>query len=168
MYVSRRAMVFASVALALCACATAPNVRPPLGAYLSPGARTGEPVPLRVDPNARVVLSGVAGLPTATYLPSQAARGKVIYSRTCENCHAAGTLVGVGFVQSWNNRRVSDLYALIRSTMPVDNPGGMKDGEYVDIVAYLLQANKHQSDRPDSLKSDTTMMRGTRIAVSVP
>ena len=168
MLVSRRTMVFASVALAVCACATAPNVRSPLGAFLSPGARTGDPVPLRVDPNARVVLSGAAGLPTATYLASQAARGKAIYSRTCENCHAAGTLVGVGFVQSWNNRRVSDLYSLIRSTMPVDNPGGLKDGEYVDVVAYLLQANKHLSDRPDSLKSDTTTMRGTRIAVSVP
>jgi cytochrome c5 len=164
----RRTMVLASMALAVCACATAPNVRPPLGAYLSPGARTGEPVPLRVDPNARVVLSGVAGLPTATYLASQATRGKVIYSRTCENCHAAGTLVGVGFVQSWNNRRVSDLYTLIRTTMPVDHPGGMSDGEYIDVVAYLLQANKHQSDRPDSLKSDTLMMRGTRIAVSLP
>jgi cytochrome c5 len=165
---SRRTMVFASVALAVCACATAPNVRSPLGAFLSPGARTGDPVPLRVDPSARVILSGAAGLPSAAFLPSQAARGKEIYSRTCENCHAAGTLVGVGFVQSWNNRRVYDLYALVRSTMPLDNPGGMKDGEYVDVVAYLLQANKQQTDRPDSLKNDTTIMRGTRIAVSVP
>jgi hypothetical protein len=63
---------------------------------------------------------------------------------------------------------VYDLYALVRSTMPLDNPGGMKDGEYLDVVAYLLQANKQQTDRPDSLKSDTTSMRGTRIAVSAP
>lgn len=168
MRLTRRTMMFASVALAVCACATAPNVRSPLGAFLSPGARTGEPVPLRVDPNARVILSGATGLPAAQFLPSQAARGKEVYSRTCENCHAAGTLIGAGFVQSFNNRRVYDLYALVRSTMPLDNPGGLKDGEYLDVVAYLLQANKHLSDRPDSLKSDTTTMRGTRIAVSVP
>jgi cytochrome c5 len=163
-----RTIVFASAALAVCACATAPNVRSPLGAFLSPGARTGDPVPLRIDPNARVILSGATGLPAASFLASQAARGREIYSRTCENCHAAGTLVGQGFVESWNNRRVYDLYALVRSTMPLDNPGAMKDGEYVDVVAYLLQANKHISGGADSLKSDTTTMRGTRIAVSVP
>ncbi len=161
-------MVFASVALAVCACATAPNVRSPLGAFLAPGARTGNPIPLRVDPNARVILSGATGLPAASFLPSQAARGKEIYSSTCENCHAEGQLVGQGFVQSWNNRRVYDLYALVRSTMPLDNPGAMKDAEYVDVVAYLLQANKHASVGADSLKSDTTSMRGTRIAVSAP
>ena len=61
-----------------------------------------------------------------------------------------------------------DLYALVRSTMPLDNPGAMKDCEYVDVVAYLLQANRHESARPDSLKSDTLAMRATRIAVSVP
>src|SRR5476651_388823 len=109
-----RTIVFASVAMALCACATTPNVRSPLGAFLSPGARTGDPVPLRVDPNARVILSGATGLPSASFLPSQAARGKEIYSRSCQNCHAEGQLVGQGFVQSWNNRRVYDLYALVR------------------------------------------------------
>jgi cytochrome c5 len=168
MRASRRMVMAFTVVLVVCACASAPNVRSPLGAFLSPNAKTGATVPLRVDPNARVILSGAEGLPAASFLPSQAARGAQIYARTCENCHAEGQLVGLGFVQSWNNRRVYDLYALVRSTMPLDNPGAMKDGEYVDVVAYLLQANRHESARPDSLKSDTLAMRATRIAVSVP
>ena len=154
--------------LGVYACASAPNVRTPLGAFLSPGARTGAPVPLRVDPSARVILSGATGLPSASFLPSQASRGAKVYSATCENCHAEGQLVGAGFFASWNNRRVYDLYALVRSMMPLDNPGGLKDGDYLDVVAYLLQANKHVPGGADSLKSDTASMRGTKISISVP
>ena len=61
-----------------------------------------------------------------------------------------------------------DLYALIRSTMPLDDPGGMKDGEYLDVVAYLLAVNMHASAGADSLRGDTLTLRSTRIAVSVP
>ncbi len=168
MQATRRMMLASAILLATYACASAPNVITPLGAYLSPNAKTGPTVPLRVDPNARVVLSGAAGLPSAQFLASQAKRGEQIYTKSCGTCHGAGTLVGAAFVQSWNNRRVYDLYSLIRSTMPLDNPGGMKDGDYLDITAYLLQANKQQTDRPDSLKSDTLSMRGARIAVSAP
>ncbi len=168
MRVRRRTILTSAVLVAAYACAPAPNVRSPLGAFLAPNAKTGPTVALRVDPNARVILSGAAGLPAAQFLASQATRGAAVYSRTCDTCHGAGTLVGAAFVQSWNNRRVYDLYALIRSTMPLDNPGGMKDGEYLDVVAYLLQANKQLTDRPDSLKSDTLSMRETRIAVSAP
>ena len=34
-----------------------------------------------------------------------------------------------------------DFYSLVRATMPLDKPGGMKEQEYLDVVAYLLQAN---------------------------
>lgn len=163
-----RTFTAVAAVLGVYACASAPNVRTPLGAFLSPAARTGAPVPLRVDPNARVILSGANGLPAASFLPSQASRGEQIYAATCENCHAEGQLVGAGFVASWNNRRVYDLYALVRSTMPLDNPGGLKDGEYLDVVSYLLQANKHQSGGADSLKSDTLALRGARIAIGAP
>ena len=150
-------------------CASAPNVRSPLGAYLTPTARTGAPVPLRADPSARVILSNASGLPAASFLPSQAARGAQLYSRRCSSCHAEGQLVGETFVQSWNDRRVYDLYTLIRSTMPLSSPGGLKDPEYLDLVAYLLQANKQAMTGPaDSLKADSVSMRATRIAISVP
>ena len=151
------------------ACASAPNVRSPLGAYLTPAAHTGAPVALRADPNARVILSNASGLPAASFLPSQAARGSDLYARRCNACHGAGQLIGATFVQSWNDRRVYDLYTLIRSTMPLSSPGGLKDPEYLDIVAYLLQANKQAMTGPaDSLKADSVSMRATRIAISAP
>jgi mono/diheme cytochrome c family protein len=150
------------------ACASAPNVRSPLGAFLTPTATTGAPVALRADPNARVILSNASGLPAASYLPSQAARGADLYSRRCSSCHGAGQLVGETFVQSWNDRRVYDLYSLVRSTMPLSSPGGLKDPEYLDIVAYLLKANHQAMTGPaDSLKADSTSMRATKIAISI-
>jgi cytochrome c5 len=154
--------------LVVSACATVPNVISPLGAYLTPAARTGAPVPLRVDPNAKVILSSASGPPAASFLPSQASRGAEVYMHSCQNCHAVGELVGEGFVQSWNDRRVSDLYALVRGTMPLNDPGGMKDGQYLDVVAYLLQANKQQVAGADSLKGDTLSLRSLRIAVHGP
>jgi hypothetical protein len=44
----------------------------------------------------------------------------------------------------------------------------MKDGEYLDVIAYLLQANKHRSAGVDSLRADTVSLRKTRIAVGTP
>jgi len=154
----------------LVACATTttstPNVRPPLAATLSPDARTGAPTPLRFDPNAKVIISRAAELPPTSFLPSQATRGEKLFGETCALCHEPGTLVGQGFVENWNDRRVYDLYALVRGTMPLDKPGQMKETEYLDIIAYLLQAN-HAPVGSDSLKSDTVYMRRTKIAAKL-
>src|SRR5262245_42927415 len=116
--------VFAATAVAAACASSAANVRPPLSATLSSGATSGAPVALRFDPNAKVILSNASALPPASYLPSQAARGAELYRASCGSCHEAGSLVGQGFVESWNGRRVYDLYALIHSTMPLDKPGG--------------------------------------------
>ena len=155
------------VIIAACATGTRPqtDIRSPLTATLGPGAATGAPVPLRFDPNAKVILSTAANLPAASYLPSQAQRGEKVYQETCGMCHAGGELVGERFAATWKDRRVYDLYALVRSTMPLDNPGGLKDGEYLDVIAYLLRANKHVSPGADSLRADTTALRKTKIDV---
>ena len=156
-------------ATAVAACATgikpATDIRSPLSATLGAGAATGEPVGLRFDPTAKVIISTAGDLPPASYLPSQAERGEKVYQSSCGMCHAAGELVGERFVVTWKDRRVYDLYALIRSTMPLDDPGGLKDGEYLDVVAYLLKANKHVPPSGDSLKADTASLRKTKIDV---
>ncbi len=143
------------------------NVRIPLGARLTSGALTGAPIPLRRDPNAKVILSSAGNLPAASYLPSQAVRGAKVYNETCATCHQPDQFIGRNFVESWNDRRVYDFYALVRGTMPLDNPGGLKEQEYLDVMSYLLQAN-HAAPGPDALQADTTAMRAHRIAVRAP
>jgi mono/diheme cytochrome c family protein len=149
-------------------CATAAssssNVLTPLGAHLSAGAKTGAPIPLRFDPNAKVVIARVANLPAASYSTAQAQRGQGTYEGSCANCHQADKFIGARFVEEWNDRRIGDFYSLVRNTMPVDNPGGLKESEYLDVVAYLLKVN-HAPQGMDSLSSDTTVMRGRKISV---
>ena len=166
MRASRWTIVSCGALFAACMTA-APNVRTPLGAHLTPDSKTGPQIPLRFDPNAKVILSNASNLPPASYAAAQASRGEKIYEETCGTCHQPGQLVGQTFVESWNDRRVWDFYSLVRATMPLDKPGGMKDQEYVDVVAYLLQAN-HAAPGRDSLAADTVAMRGAKIAVKFP
>ena len=149
--------------------APAPSVAapPPLGARLTAGAPTGAPVPLRIDPNARVVRSLVPNLPAATYWPAQADRGERVFNGTCAACHARSQFVGQTFVENWNDRKVSDFYTLIRSTMPVNNPGALKDEEYLGVVAYLLKVN-HAAAGSDSLVADSAAVKGRRFALTAP
>src|SRR3954470_16796600 len=166
---ANRLAAFAASLVTIAACATvsrpATDIRSPLSATLGSGAATGAPVPLHFDPSAKVIISTAGNLPAAAYLPSQAQRGEKIYQSTCAMCHAGGALIGEQFVATWKDRRVYDLYALVRGTMPLDNPGGLKDGEYLDVIAYLLQANRHAAPSADSLKADTASMRKTKIDV---
>lgn len=153
-----------TVVIVVSCATTSTNIRPPLGARLTTAAMTGAPVPLRRDPNAKVVLSNAANLPPASYLPEQAERGAQVYEQTCGMCHSAEEHKGEAFVQNWNDRRVYDLYAVVSGTMPLDKPGGLTQQQYVDVIAYLLKVN-HAAAGPDSLKADTVALRAHKIAV---
>jgi len=147
--------------------ATATNVRAPLGAHLTASAPTGAPMPMRFDSTARVIRSTAANLPPATYWPAQAEHGARVFNQTCATCHARSQFVGESFVETWNDRRVFDFYALVRSTMPLTNPGGLKEDEYLALVSYLLKANQAEAGT-DSLRSDTLALRSRKIAVRFP
>ncbi len=159
-----RLLVLGTIAAAVGCAAATTNVRSPLEARLGPGSKTGAPVALRFDPNAKVVIARVANLPPAPYTAAQAARGEQVYNSTCASCHQNEKFIGKEFVENWGDRRVGDFYALVRQTMPVDNPGGLKDQQYLDVTAYILKAN-HAPATTDSLSSDTTIMRGRKIGV---
>lgn len=87
------------------------------------------------------------------YTELQAIRGKKFYRQNCSNCHGddlsgrdqATALAGSEFIMRWKDRSISDLLNRIRYTMPQDKPGFLSMDEYLDIVAYLLQANDYPS-----------------------
>ena len=172
MRVSRRSgtlLLTASAVVIGCAhtASSSPGVLVPLGAHLTATAPTGAPVPLRIDPNARVVRTTSPDLPPATYQPAQAERGAKVFTQVCAMCHAQSQFVGQAFVENWNDHKVADFYTLIRSTMPLSNPGGLKDEDYLAVVAYLLKAN-HAEAGTDSLSTDSLSVRKHRIAVRFP
>ena len=67
----------------------------------------------------------------------------------CAACHQsnlqgsfeAPQLAGESFLQFWADLGTADLFARIRDSMPPETPGGLSDAAYLDVVAYLLQAN---------------------------
>jgi len=99
------------------------------------------------------------------FTEEQARRGETQYGRNCQACHGADLtgnpveevppLAWEGFLTQWNSRTVKDLFETVRRSMPRDNPGSLNTRAYVDVIAYLLQANKFPAGARDlSLNTD--------------
>jgi hypothetical protein len=90
----------------------------------------------------RTVLDGI-------YTSAQAERGKSAYNTSCANCHKADLtgfsgppLTGTVFLDRWREFRANVLYDVIRISMPKDAQAPLAEAIYLDIFAYLLQANE--------------------------
>jgi S-disulfanyl-L-cysteine oxidoreductase SoxD len=71
------------------------------------------------------------------------------------NGQAAPALAGNEFLGHWAGRSAGDLFDKIRTTMPTGAAGSLTDDAYLDIAAYLLQANEMPAAKPlsrDTLK----------------
>ena len=93
--------------------------------------------------------SGAAAQPAeGVYTAAQAAAGRAVYEQACARCHQsnlqgsfeAPPLAGESFLRFWGELSPRDLYERTSSSMPPDEDP-LADEAYVDVVAYLLQAN---------------------------
>ncbi len=121
------------------------------------------------------------------YTDAQAARGKAVYEKSCQSCHAAAGAGGFGitysgtalkgqkFLQAWDD----DLATLFRyagspppgSTLgqfdqrhgDSDTPRGSKDplteADYVDVIAYIFQLNGLPAGTTELKASDMLTVR---------
>jgi mono/diheme cytochrome c family protein len=96
------------------------------------------------------------------YSASQANRGEKIYRARCQQCHQIEQFVGPVFMKSWHGTTADALYDAIRTTMPTDNPGGLKPQEYADLVAYLFKMNRLPSGESE-LKATKAALKQVRI-----
>jgi cytochrome c5 len=96
------------------------------------------------------------------YTEAQAARGEATYRANCTSCHATSAYVGEAFARAWDGRTAFDMFELIRTTMPNDNPGRLSRDEYAALVAYLFKLNRLPAgDRP--LPTDDEGLKQVRI-----
>ena len=108
-------------------------------------AAAGASVAAQNPPPRQSVWDGV-------YTEAQASRGERQYGRSCEQCHGVDmsgdqveevpSLVLDSFMTDWTGRTVRELFDTVSRSMPKDKPGSLGTGAYIDVVAYLLQANK--------------------------
>src|SRR5207302_862386 len=83
------------------------------------------------------------------YTAAQSEAGRVAYLGNCASCHLAELtgrneapqLAGSNFVAAWGGRTTSELLTYIQTTMPPGNSGGLAPETYVNLVAFLLEAN---------------------------
>ena len=121
----------------------------------TPAASGGSP------PDGAAVVPGGGTTPASGggSLDAQVASGKALYGANCASCHGAnGTggedpaVVGIktgalpiraaaGSKRTAKFQTASDLYQYVKTTMPQDGPGTLKDGEYLAVTAWMLQAN---------------------------
>ncbi|GEM_PF-641051 len=84
------------------------------------------------------------------YAQAQADTGREVYLKSCAaGCHMetlsgngpALALAGETFVARWRGLSVEDLFKRIRDTMPVDNPAGLSEAEYLAVTSFILSEN---------------------------
>jgi alcohol dehydrogenase (cytochrome c) len=104
---------------------------------------------------AAMVLAGcvwmVAAQQTAgsPFTAAQATAGRAVYDSTCASCHMpnlegrgeAPQLAGSEFMTLWGTRTARDLVAFIKGSMPPLNAGSISDADYLNVTAFILQAN---------------------------
>src|SRR5688572_27164690 len=84
------------------------------------------------------------------YSVAQAKRGEAAYTSYCVRCHGVDLLgggrqgrqlKGDSFWQTWQANTLQSLFAKIQGTMPRDDPSTLPDAVYVDVIAFILDAN---------------------------
>ena len=113
---------------------------------------------------------GAANAPSFT--AEQATKGKPLYQKHCATCHGAQlqgeqvspALNGDRFDQAWRGKSAAILGFHLRRMPPepADNPGGLGDEVYTNILAFILQSNGFAaSDTP--LPSDLASLDAVAI-----
>jgi ankyrin repeat protein/mono/diheme cytochrome c family protein len=96
--------------------------------------------------NARTNWDGV-------YTQAQAQRGRDVYRRACAVCHldtlegdaVSPTLVGPRFLGRFTGQTAHEMVQAVRASMPQNAPDSLGDRAYVDLIAFLLDANGGRS-----------------------
>ena len=106
-------------------------------------------------------------LASGVFTDEQATRGDRTFREVCAACHATSEFARAGFFATWNGASLDGLFALIRTTMPQDEPGRLPAASYADVLAYLLRLNGFPAG-PGELPWDTDGLRQIRVEPPAP
>lgn len=109
------------------------------------------------------------------YTEAQSKRGLEEYTKECSECHSpelqgdgfAPALAGAEFMNAWNGLTVGDLYERIRISMPPGKEADVPPQAKVDIVAYILQANKFPAGTTE-LAPNTEALKAIKFEATKP
>ena len=91
---------------------------------------------------------GAQQRPAGPYTAEQASAGRAAYQTNCAACHAPDLsgregpqLAGGTFMSQWSDKTAGDLTAFMRATMPPGAGRSLPDQTYVNLAAFILDAN---------------------------
>ena len=86
--------------------------------------------------------------PAGPYTAEQASAGRTAYQANCAACHAPDLsgregpqLAGANFMTQWGDKTAGDLIGFMRATMPPGAGGSLPDQTYINLAAFILDAN---------------------------
>jgi alcohol dehydrogenase (cytochrome c) len=99
--------------------------------------------------------------PAGPYTAEQASSGRIAYQTNCAACHAPDLsgregpqLAGSNFMAQWGPRTTGELIGFMRATMPPGVSGSLPDQTYINLAAFILDANRARpGDRPLTAES---------------
>lgn len=107
------------------------------------------------------------GESVASFTEQQVAAGLAAYQVNCANgCHLGDmsgsgpspALRGPSFMSAWANRPIADLVENLQNSMPPTNVGGLGTQTYVNISAFILQANGAEAGDQSLLASSELLI----------
>ena len=96
------------------------------------------------------------------YSSAQATRGQAVFEGTCTACHDTARFTGGDFMKAWSGKSLGELFKVVSTTMPEDNPGALKAEQYADVLAYVLQLNEFPSGT-EELPASADALNGIKI-----
>jgi mono/diheme cytochrome c family protein len=72
------------------------------------------------------------------YSVAQAERGERLFMRSCTGCHAATEFSENSLASRYEGQSLGDVFGVVSTTMPQNDPGGLKPDDYASILAYFL------------------------------
>jgi PQQ-dependent dehydrogenase (methanol/ethanol family) len=124
-----------------------------------------------------LVVAGQQGAAAGPYTAEQAAAGRTTYQASCAGCHVedlrgrfeAPQLAGSNFMSAWSSRTTRDLFMRIQATMPPTNPGSLTPQDYVNLTAFLLEANGIRAgNQPLTPATNVTIGSGVASQTAAP
>jgi mono/diheme cytochrome c family protein len=105
-----------------------------VGAALLGGARAAYAQASLPPESPRSTRSGV-------YTTQQAREGAALFEQHCSRCHSAEEYRSARFREKWTSRTLRELYGVVSTTMPFDQPASLRPEQYAELLAFILQVN---------------------------
>ncbi|MDQ1469431.1 MAG: hypothetical protein QOJ99_911 [Bryobacterales bacterium] len=95
------------------------------------------------------LIAAATAMAQTSFTAPQSLAGRSAYQANCASCHMpdlagrneAPQLAGSNFMLAWRDRSAGALAAYIQETMPPGNRGGLGQETYLNLAAFLLEAN---------------------------